>query len=96
MSGMYSQSEEPATEAAWVYIVRCSDDTLYTGYTLDLERRLKAHNEGHGAKYTRSRRPVSYVYTEKCESRIHAMQREYQVKKLTRSQKMKLIASCPE
>ncbi|MBO7252242.1 MAG: GIY-YIG nuclease family protein [Oscillospiraceae bacterium] len=76
----------------WVlYILRCSDDTLYTGITNDLNKRLLAHNSGKGAKYTRGRGPVVPVYREVCLDHIHALQREREVKKLTRQQKLALI-----
>lgn len=75
----------------YTYIVRCSDGTLYTGWTNDLEKRMKAHNEGMGAKYTRSRRPVELVYSEEHETKEEAMSREYRIKRLTRQQKTELI-----
>lgn len=74
-----------------VYIVRCADDTLYTGITNDLEKRIQAHNEKRGARYTRSRLPVTLVYQEEADSRSTASQREIAIKKLTRTQKMALI-----
>ena len=76
---------------AYVYIVRCSDGTLYTGWTTDPQRRCRTHNLGKGARYTRSRRPVSLVYTEELPSREAALRREIEIKKMTRSQKEKLI-----
>ncbi len=75
----------------FVYILRCADDSLYTGWTTDLERRLRQHNQGRGAKYTRSRSPVTLVYAERQPNRRAAMQREYQLKQLTRAQKLALI-----
>ena len=75
----------------YVYILRCADGTLYTGMTDDMERRVKAHNEGTGAKYTRGRGPVVLLYHEKCESRSAALKREYAIKQLTRKQKLALI-----
>lgn len=75
----------------FTYIVRCSDGTLYTGWTNDLDKRVKAHNEGKGAKYTRSRRPVSLAYFECFETKEQAMRREYEIKRFTREEKMKLI-----
>lgn len=75
----------------YTYMVECSDGSLYTGYTTDLERRTKMHNTGKGAKYTRSRLPVHLVYYEIYETKQQAMQREYQLKKLTREKKMKLV-----
>lgn len=75
-----------------MYIVRCSDDTLYTGWTNHLEARVQAHNDGKGAKYTKSRRPVKLVYFETFETKEEAMKREYAIKQLTRAQKEKLIS----
>lgn len=75
----------------YVYVLECADKTLYTGYTNDLDKRLKAHNSGKGAKYTRSRRPVRLIYSECFESKSEALKREYQIKQLTRIQKLKLI-----
>lgn len=75
----------------YTYILKCADGTLYCGWSNDLEKRLKVHNEGKGAKYTRSRLPVTLAYYEEFESSIEAQKREYQIKKLTRSQKMELI-----
>ncbi len=76
----------------FIYILRCSDGTLYTGYTTDVESRLKKHNAGKGAKYTRSRLPVVVCYTESLDSKSLAMKREYRIKKLTRAQKLALIS----
>lgn len=75
----------------YTYIVRCSDGTLYTGWTNDLERRIAAHNSGEGAKYTRYRRPVELVYYESFETKEEAMSREWHIKKLGRAQKQALI-----
>jgi len=76
-----------------IYIVRCSDDSLYTGITTDLERRLFEHNHAkNGAKYTRPRRPVTLVYQEMAESRSQASKREREIKNLTQQQKLLLIA----
>ena len=75
----------------YVYILRCADDTLYTGYTTDPERRLREHNAGEGAKYTRGRTPVEIVYREAYDSRSAAMRREYEIKQLRRSEKVDLI-----
>lgn len=74
----------------YTYIVQCSDDTFYTGWTNDLEGRLQAHNEGRGAKYTRPRRPVRLIYYEEFASKQEAMSREYAIKHMTRRQKEKL------
>ncbi len=75
----------------FTYIVRCSDGTLYAGWTNDLEKRMKAHNNGSGAKYTRTRRPVELVYYEAFETKEEAMRREYAIKQLSRPEKLKLI-----
>ena len=75
----------------YVYLLRCSDDTLYCGWTTDLEKRLDAHNNGSGAKYTRSRRPVELVYYEEYDSKEEAMSREWKIKQMSRKQKMELI-----
>jgi putative endonuclease len=77
----------------YVYILRCKDDSLYTGWTNNIEKRLEAHNSGKGAKYTRSRRPVTLVYLEKFEDKIEAQQREREIKKLTRTEKLSLVHS---
>jgi putative endonuclease len=76
---------------AFVYILQCADDTLYIGWTVDLALRLERHNAGKGAKYTRSRLPVTLVYREELPDASSAMQREYALKKLTRQQKLALI-----
>lgn len=75
-----------------VYILRCADDTLYTGVTTDLERRLQEHNAGGrlGARYTRSRRPVALLHQESAASRAQACQREAAIKKLSRDAKLAL------
>lgn len=76
----------------YTYIVRCKDNTLYCGWTNDLEKRMASHNAGTGAKYTRSRHPVQLVYYETFETKEEAMRREYAIKRLTRAEKMKLIS----
>ena len=75
----------------YVYILRCNDDSLYTGWTNNLEKRIKAHSNGKGAKYTKARLPVELVYFEEVEDKIGAMRREYAIKKLTREEKLLLI-----
>ena len=75
----------------YVYILRCADDTLYTGWTTDVQKRLIVHNSGKGAKYTRSRLPVELVYTEEFDDKIEAQKREYAIKQLTRAEKESLI-----
>ena len=75
----------------YTYILKCSDGTLYTGWTNDLKKRLAAHNSGNGAKYTRSRSPVKLIYFEEYETKQEAMRREVQIKRLSRSEKLLLI-----
>jgi len=77
----------------YVYILRCSDETLYTGYTNDLKNRIKVHNSGKGAKYTRCRLPVKIVYYEEYLTKSEAMKREYAIKKYRRIDKIKLLES---
>lgn len=73
-----------------VYILECTDDTLYTGITTDIERRVKAHDSGSGAKYTKGRGPVKIVYIETCANRSEASKREREIKLLDRAYKLKL------
>lgn len=75
----------------YVYILKCSDNTLYTGWTNDINKRLEAHNSGKGAKYTKGRRPVVLVHLETFEDRGEALRREIAVKKLSRDEKWNLI-----
>ncbi|UXR45087.1 GIY-YIG nuclease family protein [Staphylococcus simulans] len=75
----------------YIYIVRCKDDTLYTGYTNNIQARIEKHNAGKGAKYTKTRRPVVLVYQEGYETKSEAMKREYEIKTFTRTQKLQLI-----
>jgi putative endonuclease len=75
----------------FVYIVRCGDGTLYTGYALDPTARTGAHNSGRGARYTASRRPVELVYVERCRTKNQALRRECELKRLTRTRKEELI-----
>lgn len=75
----------------YVYIVKCSDNTLYTGYTNQISDRIKKHNKGIGAKYTRGRTPVSLCYYEEFEDKNDALKREYRIKQLTRKKKLELI-----
>lgn len=78
--------------SSWVlYILECADGTYYTGITNDLEKRLAAHEAGQGAKYTRGRGPLKVVYTEQCNDRSNASQRELHIKKLSRQDKVTLI-----
>ena len=75
----------------YVYIVRCADGTLYTGWTTDVARRIAQHNAGRGARYTRMRRPVELVYVEDMPDRSTAMRREWTIKKLDRERKERLV-----
>ncbi|MDD3364633.1 MAG: GIY-YIG nuclease family protein [Syntrophomonas sp.] len=75
----------------YVYILKCRDKTYYTGYTVDIDRRLQEHQEGLASKYTRGRTPVELVYIESQASKSEAMQREYQIKRLTKAEKQRLI-----
>ncbi len=75
----------------YVYILKCSDNTLYTGWTNNLEKRIKTHNLGKGAKYTKSRLPVELVYFEVYESKSEALKREAEIKKMNRAKKLELI-----
>lgn len=76
----------------YTYIVECSDHTLYTGWTNNLEKRIEAHNAGKGAKYTKTRRPVHLVYFETFDTKEEAMSREFHIKKMSRQEKMQLIS----
>lgn len=75
----------------YVYIVKCADGTYYTGYTNDLKRRIKQHNAGEGAKYTKGRRPVELVHSEQFETKSEAMKREYEIKQFKRRRKTEII-----
>ena len=76
-----------------VYILRCGDNSLYTGITQDIEKRIKSHQKGSGAKYTKGRGPFSLVYSETYPNRSLASQREYALKKLTKEKKQRLFQS---
>ena len=76
----------------FVYILRCRDETLYTGWSTDIEKRVVNHNAGKGAKYTRARLPVVCVYSERFDTKEEAMKREYEIKQLSRAEKDALIA----
>jgi putative endonuclease len=82
---------EPPTVRHVVYVLECDDGTFYTGYTTDLQRRVREHDAGEGAKYTRGRTPVEVVHVEEFDSRSAAMSREYEIKQLTRAQKERLV-----
>jgi len=77
----------------YTYILRCADNTLYTGWTTDLDARIEAHNTGTGAKYTRGRGPCELVYQESLPDKRTALQREHAIKKLSREKKLALIHS---
>ena len=77
----------------YIYILRCADGSLYTGWTNDLEKRLAAHRSGKGGKYTRARLPVELVYSERYDTKQAAMRREWEIKQLPREEKLSLIAS---
>jgi putative endonuclease len=93
-SGMIRGIEMEKT-SWYVYMLRCSDKSFYTGITNNVAKRLKEHNTGTGAKYTRGRRPVALVYRERRASRSSALKREAQIKKLKRPNKEKLIRGFP-
>lgn len=76
----------------YTYILECKDGTYYTGWTNNLDKRLKDHNGGKGAKYTKARLPVSLIYYEEYETKEEAMRREYTIKCMTRSEKCKLVS----
>ncbi len=80
----------------WAYLLRCSDNTLYAGWTNDLEKRVRAHNDGKGAKYTRHRRPVKLVYAKEFESKAQAMKEEARLKKMRKKQKEDLVLRAKE
>ncbi len=75
---------------AFVYLLRCADGSIYTGWTLDVARRVETHQKGRGARYTRARRPVTLIYHEKLRSQGEAMRREAEIKRWTRKRKLKL------
>lgn len=79
----------------YTYMLRCADNTIYSGYAVDPCKRLEVHNSGKGAKYTKARRPVKLVYVEKHENKGDALRREIELKKLTRAQKEELIINNP-
>jgi len=76
----------------FVYLLRCADDTVYTGYTTDVERRVREHDAGDGAKYTRGRTPVELLHVEGFDSKSAAMSREYEIKDSSRAAKERLVA----
>ena len=82
--------------SAYTYLLRCSDGTLYCGWTDDIEKRLAAHNSGKASKYTRSRLPVKLVYFETFETKQEAMSREARIKRLSRREKLALVSPPPD
>lgn len=82
-----------AVKASFAYIVRCSDGSLYTGWTIDLQKRVALHAAGKGAKYTRSRMPVQLVYSERFGTSLEAQRREREIKKLSHLEKNKLVSA---
>jgi putative endonuclease len=81
-------------KSSWIiYILECTDGTLYTGITTDLNRRVNEHDSGVGAKYTKGRGPVKVIYTESCDDRSAASKRELKIKQLSRAAKLKLVAA---
>ncbi len=76
----------------YTYILSCADNSLYCGWTNNLEKRLASHNNGTASKYTRTRRPVKLIYFEEFDTKEEAMSREYYIKRMTRKEKLKLIA----
>ncbi|MBU4540898.1 MAG: GIY-YIG nuclease family protein [Acetobacterium sp.] len=87
------KKDKQMIDKAYVYIVKCSDKTLYTGWTSNIDARIKVHNSGTGAKYTRGRLPVTLVYWEVLDSRSQALSREAVIKKMSKAQKISLIES---
>lgn len=79
----------------FIYILQCNDNSLYTGVTNDLDRRIAAHNDGTGAKYTKGRGPVTLLYREESASRSDAQKREYSIKQMSRAEKIQLLKSSP-
>lgn len=92
-TGRTSRPSRQRPPIHWVYIVRCADGSLYTGYARDPEKRAAAHNLGRGAKYTAGRRPVTLVYSEPFSTRGKALAREWTLKRWTRARKDQLIGS---
>ena len=80
----------------YLYILRCKDDSLYTGITTDVDKRLEAHRAGKGAKYTRGRGPLELVYKEECADHSDALKRDLEIKRLPREEKLKLIQNPEE
>lgn len=75
----------------YVYILQCNDNSLYTGYTVDLDERVRCHNKGKASKYTRARLPVKLVYYEVYHEKTDALKREYEIKQFSRKKKLRLV-----
>ncbi|MBI4857193.1 MAG: GIY-YIG nuclease family protein [Acetobacterium woodii] len=80
-------------DKAYVYILKCNDNTLYTGWTNNIELRISVHNSGNGAKYTRGRLPVTLVYLEVLKTKSEALSREIAIKRMSKKQKLELISN---
>jgi len=91
IQGMKELSSSPADKSWFLYILECSDGSLYTGITNNIDRRIAKHNAGTASKYTRVRRPVTLRYTEECGTRAQALMRECKVKEMPRIEKLKLL-----
>ena len=91
MQAKEKKSPRRGREKWFLYILRCSDLSLYTGITKDIPRRFKMHSEGKAARYTRTRRPLEIVYQEKCRTRTHALVRECEIKAFPKAKKLALI-----
>ena len=83
--------ESKENKRSFVYLLRCFDGTIYCGWTTELKRRLETHNSSKGAKYTRARRPVELVYYEELANKSAAMKREWQIKHMSRTEKLRLV-----
>lgn len=88
-----SSVDVPDQQGQYVYVLRCADGTLYTGYTTDIGRRIAEHAAGEGAKYTRGRTPIELVHVESFDSRSGAMAREHEIKQLERNEKLAIIST---
>lgn len=91
LKGMLRKERRGRKETWFIYVLRCKDDTFYTGVTKDIDRRLKMHNNGKASRYTRTRRPVALIYQEKARGRAKALVRECAIKAMSRKIKEKLI-----
>ena len=91
MGHIVKKGREYIMDKHFVYIVKCNDGSLYTGYAKDVEARVAKHNDGKGAKYTKIRRPVELVYQEMYETKSDALKREYEIKTFSRQRKLKMI-----